>query len=349
MSHTVIKRILCLTLVLALLLAAGCQAADVSQSASPEQKAGVITDAAGRELAIPENREASTIASVYAVSVPFIVALGLEDKVVAINCKSKFWTDNVQALDLAGTVGRGVVDLEALASFAPSVLIHRANDPKTVEAVARLGVDVLCIQAESVEDVKSMLRMMGSYFGKEKRAEEVSEYVDAKFAYIDSIVKDIPEDERPRALMMGGEIGRIAGIDMIQSWMIEKAGGIAVASDIQNDCNWANVGAEKVFGYDPEYIFLTGSTSLDYTAEELLSDPTWSAVQAVADERVYQTPSRLDCWDMPGVVSVIGTMWMLHKMHPDKLSAEELQREIDEYYTFIFGKTFDAEYLGYAF
>ena len=303
--------------------------------------------AAPQQPAAPSGPEEASIASVYAVSVPFIVALGLQDNVVAINCKSRFWTDNVPALGEAGTVGRGVVDLEALASFDPSVLIHRSNDAKTVEAVQALGVEVLCIKAESMDDVETTLRTMGEYFGKTERAEEVVAWINGKFAYIDSIVEAIPMEERATALVMGGELGRIAGYDMLQSWMIEKAGGIAASKGIENDCNWAQAGVEKVFELDPDFLFLTSSTPLDYSAEEIMGDPSWSAMRAVKNSRVLQIPSKIDSWDLPGVVSVIGAMWMLNRMYPERFTAEQLQAEIDEYYTFMFSQTFGADYLGY--
>lgn len=51
---------------------------------------------------------------------------------------------------------------------------------------------------------------------------------------------------------------------------------------------------------------------------------------------------------MPGVASVLGTMWMLNKMHPEYFSTEQLRKEIDEYYTFFLGKTFEEDYLGYT-
>jgi len=306
-----------------------------------------VTDGSGAVLSIPENNTQTTIASVYAVSVPFIVALGLSDRVVAINVKSKFWTDNDEALSTVGTVGRGAVDLEKLAKLAPDVLIHRSNDPKTVEAVAALNVKVLCITVENLDDIKSTLNMMGKYFGVSDRAVDVCAWMDTKFAYIDSVVATIPENERVKALVMGGELGRIAGGDMLQSWMIEKAGGVCVADDIEADHNWSNVGVETIFGWNPDFLFCTGSTALDYSVEGLYEDSSWSAVNAVKNGHVYRIPSSYDAWDMPGISCVICTMYMLRQMYPDYFSAEELQEQIDEYYTFMFGKTFDADYLGY--
>lgn len=306
-----------------------------------------VTDAAGRELAIPEDGSAERIASVYGTAVPFIVALQLSGQVDAINCKSNFWTKADEALGRAGTVGRGVVDLEALAECGATVLVHRANDAETVEAVEKLGVEVLCIQAEDMDEIYSTLKLMGEYFGKNDRAAEVIGWMDAKFAKIDGIVSQIPESERHTALVMGGELGRIAGGDMIQSWMLEKAGGICVAKDTENDARWLDIGVETVFSWDPEYIFCTSSASLDYTVDEVLEDSAWSAVKAVKNGHVAQIPSKLDTWDMPGIAAVIGTFWMLHEMYPEYFSVSELEAEIDEYYNFMFGRSFDAEYLGY--
>ena len=38
----------------------------------------------------------------------------------------------------------------------------------------------------------------------------------------------------------------------------------------------------------------------------------------------------------------------LHEMYPSYFTADQLQAEVDEYYTMMFGKTFDADYLGYT-
>jgi len=340
------KRIISLVLVCLVLLNLVACGANTQEQATVANENQVI-DGAGQVLDIPKNREQTTIASVYAVSVPFIEALGLGDRVLAINVKSNFWKDADPALKEAGSVGRGSVDLEALATFQPGVLIHRSNDMETVEAVQKINIPVLCITVEDMDDITQTLTMMGNYFGKEERAAEVIQWMDTKFAMIDSIVAEIPADERKTVLVLGGELGRIAADDMLQAWMAEKAGGVFVAKDTAENRNWVNVGVEQVFTWNPEFIFATSSTPLDYSIEDMQSDSSWSAVTAVKNSNVYQIPSKLDSWDIPGVSCVIGTMYMLHKMYPEHFSAEQLEQEVAEYYTFMFGETFDAAYLGY--
>lgn len=307
-----------------------------------------ITDGSGAELEIQNNREELTIASVYAVTVPFLQALQLTDRVLAVNCKTTFIKHSDEYLEKAGTVGRGVVDMEALAKYAPDVLVHRSNDDDTLEAVTAIGVTLFCIKAESMEDVYYTLEILGRYFGAEERAQEVIAWMDAKFDMIDSIVAGIPEEERVSALVMGGELGRIAAGDMLQSWMIEKAGGICTAKGIENNFSWTDIGVESVFEMDPDFIFCTSSTALDYTPEEIMADPAWSAVKAVKGGNIYIVPAKLDSWDMPGISAALGTMWMLHMMYPEYFTLEQLQAEIDDYYTFLFGQTYDQETLGYV-
>lgn len=303
---------------------------------------GELIDGAKRTVKIPLNNSETTIASVYAVSVPFIVALKLTDRVVAINVKSSFWYKANDDLNKVGTVGRGTVDLEKLATYNPDVFIHRSNDLKTIEAVEKLNIDTICITVENIEDVKNTLTMMGDYFGKEQRAEEVNDWINKKIEYIDEIVSIIPNDIKKTAMVMGGELGRVAGNDMLQTWMIEKAGGIPIIKEKENH-NWINIGIEKIFTYNPEVIFCTSSTSRNYKIEELLKDSTWGSIEAVKNSDVFVIPCGNDSWDMPGISCLLGIMYMIYKMYPDYFSIEDLKKEVNEYYNFMFDRTFDKE------
>lgn len=338
------KKLVAILLVFSMLLCFGaCGAKDSKDEGS---KTEYITDANGREVPLTEDPSSATAASVYAVSTPFFVALRITDRVLAINVKKPFWKSADEGLGKTGTVGNGVVDLEKLAMYHPSALVHRSNDPETVNAVENLGIDVICITVENMEDVKATLTMLGKYYGAEEEAAKASKWIDSKYEYIDSIVEKIPAEERVTALLMGGEIGRVAGSDMLQSWMIEKAGGIPVVEEAK-DHNWINIGVERIFEYDPQFIFCTSSTAREYTTEELMTDKAWSAMKAVTGNNIYVIPCKQDSWDMPGLSPVLGTMYMLHCMYPKYFSEEDLFDQMDQYYRFMFGKTFTLEELGY--
>ena len=337
------KRILSLIIVVLLFLIS----CNINKNSNYVLKENEFYDASNNVLSIKENAEELTAASVYAVSVPFFSALKMTDRVKAVNVKSKFWKDVDPNLDKADSVGKGVVDLEKLASVAPSCLVHRSNDKTTVDQVKKLGIDVLCIKVENVEDIINTLDMMGMYFGKMDEANKVKRYIEGKFSKIDGIVNEIDDSEKKTAILMGGTYGRVAGKDMLQSFMINKAGGICLVEE-EKDHNWVDIGIERIFTYNPDFLFLTSSTSLDYDKEEIISDKAWSEVNAVKNNNIFYIPSKLDSWDMPSLSCVIGTMYMLHKMYPNHFTKEDLEKEIDEYYNLMFGKTFDESYLGYS-
>ena len=342
------RKILSAILILSLLLCAcaqGREAAPESTGSGTVSSSGSlpgITDAAGRKITVRPNAKELTAASVYAVSAPFFTALGISDRVKAVNLKTGFWALADPALGAADTVGRGTVDLEKLAEIHPDVLIHRIHDEKTVEAVSKLGIDVICIRVESVDDVKNTLIMLGEYFGAQERAEKAIDWIEGEFRSIRKITDTIPEKERKTALLMGGRIGRAAGADMLQSWMIETAGGIPVVKEAE-DQSWVDIGVERIFAYDPDVIFLTGSTAREYTIEELYGDPAWSALKAVRNRQIFAMPAEKDPWDLPGLSCVTGTAFMLRKMYPDRFSAEDLEDHADSYYRFMFGRCFDKE------
>ena len=331
-------------LILALVLCAalnGCTGNSGNRGARQADTPGIV-DAAGRRIAVRENAEELTAASVYAVSVPFLEALDITSRVKAVNLKSSFWSLADPGLAAADTVGRGTVDLEKLAEIHPDVLIHRIHDEKTVEAVSKLGIDVICISVESVEDVKNTLSMLGEYFGEEENAEKAIRWIDGMYKDIAKITDTIPESKRKTALLMGGRTGRVAGADMLQSSMIRSAGGIPVVKET-GDRNWVDIGVERIFEYDPDVIFLTGSTAREYTVEELYDDPAWSALKAVRNRQIFVVPAETDSWDLPGLSCVIGTSYMLRKMYPGYLTQEELEDQVDSYYRFMFGRCFDRE------
>ncbi len=349
----IIAILLALTLTISLSACNNKKNSQVETSATTAQTTAqtypfeTVIDASDDVLEVPEDSDNITVASTYAVVVPFLKALQITENVVAINAKTKFWTDTDGFLDNAGTVGRGVVDLEALATFEPTLFINRAFDDKTKTAVENLGIEYMAVHAETIEDTYKTLTMLGDYFGASERANEVITYMEEKFAEIAEIVSKIPEDEKVSAFVMGGQLGSVAGQNFLQSEMIELAGGISLGKEYSTSDSWAMIGVEEIFANDPDFLFTTASTVLDYSIEKIYGDDTWGALKAVLNENIYQIPAKIHAWDLPGVEPVIGTFWLLHKMYPEYFSANELQAEIDEYYTFIFGETFDSEYLGY--
>lgn len=304
-----------------------------------------VLDQAGRTVELPAQVE--TAALIYGVATNFIIALGAGDRLIAINATWGFFNDIVPSLATAGTVGRGSVDYEALASYNPDVFIHKASDPQTLEAVTAMGIPAVGISPESTEDILQTMMLLGQVFGKEDRAAQLVAFYKDKVAFVEGKVADIAQDQRKSAILMGTELGKVAGGDMLQSYMLETAGAINCAKDTTSAQTWPSVGTEKIFEWDPDYIFCTNSNAAEYTVEDILNDPTWQDLTAVKNGHVYLVPSDTDSWEFPGMGSCLGIEWMMSKMYPDKYSEAQMFAQVDDFYQFVYGKTFSGEYLGY--
>lgn len=303
-----------------------------------------IVDANNNYINIRDNKNELTIASVYAVAVPFLSALKLTDRVKAINVKSNFWKEVDKNYEKADVIGRGTIDFEKLAKVNPDCVIHRSNDKQVKDKIDKLGIDLISIKVESIDDIINTIDMLSKYFGVEDRAELVKNYIHNKFDYIDSITESINEDEKKTAILMGSNLGRVAGKDMLQSFMINKAGGKSLVIE-SKDNNWVDIGVEKIFKYNPDFIFLTSSAPLNYDENEIYNDKTWSDLNAVKNKNIFQIPTAYDSWDLPGISAVLGTFYMLYKMYPEHFDLNQLRTEINEYYYMMFGQTFDDNFL----
>ena len=237
--------------------------------------------------------------------------------------------------------------MEAMAKLNPDVFIHRATDVDTLKSVSALGIPSIGIAPESTEEILQTVLLLGKVLGVEERANILMDYYNERVEFAKNITSNIPVDKRYTAIVMGSEIGKVASGNMLQSYLIETAGGINMAKDIESKEIWPVVGAEKIFQWNPDFIFLTNSIASKYNLDDLMTDPAWSELNAVKNKRVLLVPSDRDSWEFPGLATVLGFLWMLNQMYPALYSEEEFLLEVDEFYDTAYGITFTKDYLGY--
>ena len=307
-----------------------------------------VTDMKGRAVSVPKNTSENTVATTYGVVTPFFVTLNMSDRVLAATFKNKGFLRKVDEVIIkAGDIGNVSLDAESLAKFAPDVYICKNDESDKLEVAESLGIPVIMINPETPEDVMEVYELLGKLFGVEARAAEINAYIRAQLDEISALTKNIPENEKKTALVMGSELGRVAGNDMLQTIMLKLAGAKTVVDGITNNFIWVNIGTEKIFELDPEYLFITSSNVLNYKVTDITEDSAWSAMKAVKGGNVYKIPAKMDSWDMPGPGFVLAIYYMINTMYPDIYPDDKLQEKIDAYYQFMYGKTFDGETIGY--
>ena len=328
---------------------ASCGKVESEKKDSNEANTISVTDMAGNEVAIPKDTKNNTVATTYGVVTPFFVTLKMSDRVLATTLKNKGFLRKVdETIINTGDIGNLTLDSEALAAYNPSILLCRKTEAEKIAIGQKLGIPTLSVFIESPEEVIGIYTFLGQVFGCEERAEELVKYINDELKSIEELAAKIPEDQKVTAICMGSKLGEVAGENMLQTLMIEKAGGICEVKEIADDEMWVDIGVEKVFSYNPDFIFVSSSNPLDYKVAKLYEDSSWSGMTAVKKNNVCLIPAKIDSWDMPGPAFVLGIYYMMHCMYPDVLTSEMLQVEIDNFYKTFYGMTFDGETLGYS-
>lgn len=347
--------VIIIAIIMALSMTLGFAGCGSSEETGSDQPAGtvleetdtelIIVDQAGREVTV--KKDPQSIALCYRVVIRFLLSLDQGDKITGIGKSEPFLEMLQPSLADCTDVGKGVADIEALAELKPDIFFHKASDVETLESVEKIGVPAVGIDVETPEDMITALDIMGKTCGAEAKATKLIEYYKGSVAKAEKLTAAIPDEKKKTAVVMGTSIGKVADGSMLQGGMLERAGAVNCAADLQATELWPTAGTEQIFKWNPEYIFITGSESALYDADDLYNDKAWSEVRAVKDRHVYVMPAAEDSWEFPGIVSALGTEYMIHVMYPDLLSEAALEKDVDAFYTVSYGKSFDREELGY--
>ena len=304
-----------------------------------------VVDQAGREVTLPKKIE--SIALSYRVAIRFLLSLDQGDKIKGIGKSEPFLEELQPSLAACVNVGQGVADIEAVAELDPDVFFHKATDMETLDALEKIGVPAVGIEIETPEDMMTALDLMGKVCGAEEKAQTLIDYYNRQLDEISKRTAKIRDKNNKTAIVMGTSIGKVADGSMLQGEMLKRAGAVNCADELQATELWPTAGTEQIFAWNPDYIFITGSESAVYNADDILKDKTWAEIRAVKNGNVYVMPAEKDSWEFPGLVSVLGIEYMMHIMYPELLSDEELEEKVNELYELSYGRTFERDELGY--
>lgn len=304
-----------------------------------------VVDQAGREVTAP--KEIDSIALCYRVVIRFLLSLDQGEKITGIGKSEEFLYELEPNLKNCVDVGKGVADIEALAELDPDIFFHKSGDIKTLDAVEKIGIPAVGINVETPEDMKEAIDVIGKLCGEQEKAEQLINYYDSKLKEFHNQTESIGDPDKKTAIMMGSALGSVADGTMLQSRMIESAGGVNPAKDVKAMELWPVAGIEQIFKWDPDFIFITNSENATYTPADLLKDPDWKSLTAVKNKNVYVMPAEQDSWEFPGIVSLLGTEYIMKMMYPELISDDKLEGDVNELYKLSYGREFTRSELGY--
>ena len=302
-----------------------------------------VKDMAGREVTLEKQPE--RIVSGYYISSSACIALGLTDKMVGIEDKSAkrpiYKLAAPALIDLPNVGSAKAFDLEACIATEPDLVILPMKQKDTAQTLQEMGIATLLVLPESHEQLIEMFTLIGTATNTVKQAEKLISYYNTKLSAVTELTRDIPDDEKPVVYLGStGDILRTAPREMYQASLITTAGG-KNAGDALEGSSWTDIDNETFLTINPDIIVIPTDnfavSSPDYTAEDVMNNPTFSDVTAVKNSAVYQMPVGYEAWDSPVPSGILGTLWMLKTLHPELYPAEQFAADVNEFYTVFYG------------
>jgi iron complex transport system substrate-binding protein len=324
-----------LTLLLLMLFACGSPGEDPPPEVSPP--AGTpypltIIDQAGRTVVIDGPVE--RIVSGYYISTSMCIALGIADRLAGIEARAD--TRPIYALakpELLGLPNVGTArdfNLEACLALAPDLVLlpHRLRE--AADIMAEMGIPVVLVNPESYEEIIDMMTLVGEATGVPERAARMIACFENSRAELDTHTALISNHP---TVYIGGVSSYLSTAPggMYQSALVEMAGGINVAADIDGR-GWVEISYEQLFVMNPEIIVIASEAG--YGIEDIL---LLTELTAVKNNRVYKMPSDIEAWDSPVPSSILGAKWLLSLLHGDIYPMESLRNAAAEFYMEFFG------------
>ena len=333
-----------------------------SASDSSEGGTRMIVDALGTEVEVPEQPQAIAIVNAALPSMVYAVQGRGDNIKVIVPSAYKGWENSILkdlAPELADVDTEVIsndfeVNVEALASDKPDLLICRENDAGQAEQIRGMGIPVAVVNAaKDLDGLKQQITMMGEILNCEERAsrivewyEEIEKRVDEKAAEVEAL----SEAERPRVLhIMYAEQLKIYG-DGVDPYITDWVGGrnITLAG---SSADTSTPTMEEVLVYDPEIIFLSNFD--DVTPEDLynnrLEGQDWSNVSAVKNHKVYKVPCGLYRWAPPNTLEKpLYVLWQASIIQPEIFGDVDMRAEVKSFFQEFFDYELTEEQIDFV-
>jgi iron complex transport system substrate-binding protein len=262
----------------------------------------VVTDSAGRQVAVPDRIE-----RVFAAGPPASILLYILAPDRMIGWPRAPHPEEIPYIapeyrdlpEVGWLTGRGdTVNLEVLLQSKPDLIFDFGSVRDTYVSLAervqaQTGIPYILIDG-TFANTAAAVRLLGEVLGVEDRAEQIASYVENTFARIDATLAQVPQEAQPRVYLARGPTGARRGL---------------VQVPIEQVVVW---NPDTVITWDPNFY------------ESVWKDFYWQGVDAVAAGRVYLSPTAPFGWidRPPSLNRIIGLKWLAGLFYPDHIKQD---------------------------
>jgi iron complex transport system substrate-binding protein len=347
-----VSLLLCLWLAMATL--GGCASKTSTTSAPADPNTRVITDMAGRQVAIPV--KVNTVYCAVPTAEAMVYTLAPEKMAAWVNAPSedakKYLGDRAKALPvMGGWMGeKCTANLEEITRLAPDLIVFMSpvddSAKQNAESITAQTKRPVVVMDSKLPETARMYRLMGDILGVQERAEKLAGYYEKKINAVNEMVAKIPEDKRVRVYYAEGTGGLATDPSgSTHTELLDLVRGVNVANvQAKSGQGMSSVSMEQVLSWNPEVILVSSSTGGDKNYQTILTDPSWSQVNAVKNGKVYMTPLNPFGWfdRPPNIMRIIGMQWLGNVLYPEYVKLD-LNQEVKEFFALYYNQNLTDE------
>ena len=265
------------TFVMAMMIFVGCSS-----------KPTTMQDREGNEFNVPT--QVNTIISTAPSNTEVLVALGLADKLVAVDKYSadvEGISEDIPKIDFRNP------DAEAIIALNPDIVIasghNKAGDEDPFALIKEAGIPVAYIPSSySIDGIYGDIEFIASLTGTEKEGTELVNSMKKEVEAIKAIGDTITDKKN-----VYFEIGSVSGLYTFgnETFLNELIETVGATNIFANENSWITVTPEAVIDANPDVILANtpGTNEAGKTAvEDIMSREGWDTINAVKDGDVYQ-------------------------------------------------------------
>ena len=352
------KTLLCIALFACLLLS-GCAGAATNTAAPAATEAPApassevsadpqfreFTDSTGRTLSIPANVEriavSGPLAQVYIIPIAGDMMVGVSN---AFSSDAELYLPDyiINAKEIGQLYGgKGEMDLEALLTAAPDVVIDvgetKSSTKDDLQALTeQTGIPFVHIYS-TVDTAADAYRTLGELLGREEKAEELATWCENTLASIADLMERVDAaDARKSLLYCLGDTGtNVMAAGSFHADTINTMGNnLAVVDNVVPHGNGNESDLEQIMSWNPDVILFDPASIYD----EVKDMPAWESVDAITSGNYFAAPYGPYGWlsSPPAIQRYLGLLWLGELLYPDFVEYD-LQEEVTEYYELFYG------------
>lgn len=333
--HKKTSSLLCCLLIVTLLLtiSSGCQ----NQNSTAAVPTKTIVDCLNREVVIPDDPQ--RVACLYASTAHIMAMLGQETKIVGIpngikrDVLMSYKRPDIGAVSVP--FNDGAINIEELLATNTDLVLLRqstAENAGEIEKLDKAGIPWVVVDYASLDGLQKAITVTGAVFNQEQRAADYNAAATQTLTMISQRVSGLPESARPRVYHSVNEAARTDRAGDLCSQITDTAGIINVSTQGGNlitDAEKTMTTLEQIYSWNPDAIIANDINASNY----MLTDPKWSGLKAVAEQRVTTLPVGVTRWGHPGSIEAhMAALFIAKTFYPDLFSDVDLNQTVKDYY-----------------